>query len=460
MHLPKEFQNRISNQLGENATKLISSLEETAPTSIRVNPYKKFRIPQELRAIPWSKHGYYLPSRPSFILDPAFHAGQYYVQEASSMCLEFILNELPLDAALALDLCGAPGGKSSLIATHLWERNGMLLANEVIKSRANILKENLIKWGLPNIAVSQQDASQIAQSGLQFDLMVVDAPCSGEGMFRKDPAARNEWSENAVQLCASRQKRILADILPALKDEGYLIYSTCTFNEEENENNISWISQQHDLLSLRIPFPADWNITETEQNGLWGYRFYPHQTEGEGFFVAILQKKGNSSPRYRTKNLNSLTGSFESFILEDYTSFIHQNEIYSLPKSLKQSAELILHHLKVQYLGIRSAENAGKDYKPHADLAFSLACHPSLFNTIELSHQDALHFLKRDELKFPDAPLGWLKLNFQQAGLGFVKNLGNRSNSQYPKEWIINKPIPNPLDPPWHQGSTAILPVK
>ena len=452
MQLPKEFQTRISNQLGADADNLIKSLEDPIPTTIRTNPFKNFRVPDSVQPIPWCEHGFYLNQRPSFILDPAFHAGMYYVQEASSMSLDFILKQLHLDGALALDLCGAPGGKSSLIASHLWKNNGLLVANEVIKSRANILKENLIKWGLPNVAVSQLDAAQITKTGLQFDLIAVDAPCSGEGMFRKDHGARTVWSENTVQLCSARQKRILADIVPALKENGYLIYSTCTFNEEENETNMEWLTNQNDFTSLRIPFPPEWNIVETSRNGLWGYRFYPHHIKGEGFFVSVLQKNESSAKPIRLKNpkINTTSGVYDEFVKEGYTNLIHQGEIYSIPKHLTDSASLVLNLLRVQYIGLKTAEQAGKDFKPHSDLAFNLACQTGFFRTIELSHLEALHFLKRDELKFPNEPVGWLKLNYQQCGLGFVKNLGNRSNSQYPKEWIINKSIPSPLDPPWH----------
>ncbi len=450
MEFPSEFEKRIQGQLLKEADLFFNALRSESPVSIRIHPYKNTQA-ENLEPIPWNPFGFYLPDRPSFTLDPAFHAGTYYVQEASSMSLQFVLDQIPLEGALALDLCAAPGGKSSLIATHLYEKEGMLLANEVIRSRAQILKENLIKWGLPNIAVSNLDARNIAASGLQFDLIAVDAPCSGEGMFRKDEAARQEWSEQHVDLCAARQQRILADILPALKPGGYLIYSTCTFSEEENENNLHWLAQELELESLEIPFPPDWQIRLKEKNGVKGYAFYPHLCKGEGFFIALLRKKEETNTR-TPKDLKKPGKEVNSPELNKWLTgapycFEWFDGLYAVPQSLVGHASALF-RLPLQYLGVKAAEPAGHDLKPSSELAFSLIHNREAFSSVELTRRQALHFLRRDELKFPDAEKGWLRMDYQGNGLGFVKNLGNRCNSQYPKEWRIRMALPDELPLP------------
>lgn len=453
MDLPSSFQQRICGQLPKEADLLFGALNEPAPVSIRLNPYKSFPALPELPEIPWNSDGRYLPARPSFTLDPAFHAGMYYAQEGSSMCLEFVLAQLHLDGALALDLCAAPGGKSTLLATHLYEKGGMVLANEVIRSRAQTLKENIIKWGLPNVAVSNLDPKHFEKSGVRFDLMLIDAPCSGEGMFRKDEAARTEWSEENVNLCAARQKRILSDILPSLKEGGYMIYSTCTYSEEENENNLEWLAAEHEISSLSIPFPAEWNITQKEKNGSIGYAFYPHKTSGEGFFIALLQKPGEA-PEKKQKEVRypgkpDKSGPGFSLLNKPYL-FDWYDGKYAVPENIKELAGELFHSFPLIYIGTKVAEQAGRDWKPAAELAFSLLSDPKAFPEIELSRIDALHFLHRDELKFPEQPMGWLKLNYHGHGLGYVKNLGNRSNSQYPKEWRILMALPEELPELWY----------
>ncbi len=442
----------MEGQLGNETGLFLSALETESPVSVRVNPFKDLNIPANLERIPWSDQGYYLNERPSFTLDPAFHSGRYYVQEASSMSLDFVLKQIPLEGALALDLCGAPGGKSSLLATALFEQNGMVLANEVIRARAQTLKENLIKWGLPNVAVSNLDPKHIAKSKLEFDLILVDAPCSGEGMFRKDPDARTEWSPDNVDLCAARQKRILADILPALKEGGYLIYSTCTFSEAENEQNLQWLAEEHELASLAIPFPSEWQITEKRLGNSIGYAFYPNKTKGEGFFVALLKKQGEAkelSDKGLKKPGKKVEAPLDAWLNEDVQLFEWFDGVYAIPERLLTPASRLFHALPLQYLGTRIAEAAGREWKPLPELAFSVIAKPEAFPSVELSLKDALHFLRRDELKFADQAQGWLRMDYQGQGLGYVKNLGNRSNSQYPKEWRILMSLPEEVSL-WH----------
>lgn len=464
MDFPSAFKERIQGQLPQEADLLFTALSEEAPTSIRLNPFKPFSKLPDLEATPWNGQGRYLKERPSFTLDPAFHAGMYYVQEASSMSIEYALKQLDLTNALALDLCGAPGGKSTLLATHLYPKGGMVLANEVIRARAQTLKENCIKWGLPNMAVSNLDPKHFAKSKVLFDLILVDAPCSGEGMFRKDEAARNEWSTEHVSMCAARQKRILSDILPNLKAGGYLLYSTCTFSEEENEENLNWLAQEHELQSLLINFPEEWNIIPKEKNGVIGYAFYPHKTKGEGFFIALLKKSETpdeaqaETPRKKDKKQTSNSlgkktdANCHAWLNEDVKLFEWFDGVYAVPARLEEMASKLFNGFPLQYLGTKVAELAGRDWKPSAELAFSVIANPEAFPSVTLGIEDALHFLRRDELKFPDSPQGWLRLDYMNQGLGFVKNLGNRSNSQYPKEWRILMQIAE-IAPSWHQTS-------
>jgi len=291
---PPNFLNSIAGSPGLDAENF-SKAHQTAesPTSIRLNPFKPSTIKGHEK-VAWCTEGYYLNSRPSFTFDPLFHAGCYYVQEASSMFISHILYYINKedDSIKVLDLCAAPGGKSTLISSALKE-NDLLVANEIIKTRVPVLTDNLTRWGTANTIVSNNDPKDFGKVKGFFDIILVDAPCSGSGMFRKDPNAMNEWSEANVNLCHQRQERILADVYPALKEDGYLIYSTCSYSMEENEDILDWLCNEFDLESIRIPVKDDWGIVESQssQNKAWGYRFYPDKVKGEGLFAACLKKK-------------------------------------------------------------------------------------------------------------------------------------------------------------------------
>lgn len=273
-------------------------------TSIRLNPNKPATLnPQfaTLQKVPWNSNGYYLSERPSFTSDPLFHAGAYYVQEASSMFLEDAIRQTcDLTQNLkVLDLCAAPGGKSTLIQSIISD-NSLLVSNEIIKTRVNILSENITKWGAANVVVTNNDPKDFQKLPGYFDVIVVDAPCSGSGLFRKDPEAIDEWSLNNVTLCSQRQQRILADILSSLKPGGILIYSTCSYSEAEDEDICDWLlsGTQDPLSGLRLQIKSDWHIIETSspQHNAYGYRFYPDKLKGEGFFIAVFQKNGEKPP--------------------------------------------------------------------------------------------------------------------------------------------------------------------
>ncbi len=285
--LPKAFIKRTREILGEEYGLFENALNEKPPVSIRVNNKVQY-IPSAER-VPWCEDGFYLEERPIFTADPFFHCGVYYVQEASSMFLYQVAGQLFPYAERVLDLCAAPGGKSTLLLQAL-PKDALLISNEIVYRRYKILVENTIKWGNPNVIVTNNKPEDFKVLSGYFDVVVVDAPCSGEGMFRKNPDAVNEWSEQNVYLCARRQKEILVDAWNTLKTDGILVYSTCTYNREENEKNVRWVCNELNGELLEVDLKGNNQITQTG----YGYRFYPHKTRGEGFFIAVLKKKGEN----------------------------------------------------------------------------------------------------------------------------------------------------------------------
>ena len=303
MQLPKEFEEYTRSLMGEELySKLISGLAATPPVSIRLNPFKVAKDAYledeeqlnglQLTPVPWAKDGYLLSERPSFTLDPLFHAGAYYVQEASSMFLDFIIRQLIKEPVTMLDLCAAPGGKTTCAMAALPE-GSILYSNEPIRTRANILAENVMKFGHPDIIVTNNYAKDYAKAKKTFDVILTDVPCSGEGMFRKDPNAINEWSTSNVDSCWKIQRSIVEDIWQCLKPGGILIYSTCTFNAHEDEENVQWIIDNLGADPIALEgVKEEWNITGALKGNLPVYRFIPGKTKGEGLFMAVMRKKG------------------------------------------------------------------------------------------------------------------------------------------------------------------------
>ena len=420
---PAEFINDLRETLGpERAGRIVAALAGEPAVSVRVNPFKMSL--QALRdhfgplagdPVPWApEEGLYLQERPVFTLDPLFHAGAYYVQEASSMYVGALFDRAAALAGVSentgwasglrvLDLCAAPGGKTTQLLSHL-DGSSVLVANEVVPARATVLAENVARWGCSNVAVTQSDPSAFTALRGFFDIVLTDVPCSGEGMFRKDERAVAEWSPDTVKLCAARQRRILADVWPALAPGGCLIYSTCTFNRLEDEDNVDWICRElgADCLEMR--------------------HFYPGEDRGEGFFAALLRKSG-AGPRPRPQHEYQLV------------------EVHSMAmlKQMSQPLAVVLpqleKHLRVIASGTAAATRKGRDLVPAADFALAAERMPIeglSYGTVEISREDALHFLSRDPLVLPDAPRGYQLLTHKTLGLGFVKNLGTRTNSLLP----------------------------
>ncbi|MEO8583344.1 MAG: RsmB/NOP family class I SAM-dependent RNA methyltransferase, partial [Flavitalea sp.] len=355
-------------------------------TSVRFNP-SKFSgdvnaVFEGAIKIPWSSFGYYLPERPSFTLDPLLHAGAYYVQEASGMFLEYCIKQCAdiSGSIKVLDLCAAPGGKSTVIQS-LISNESLLVSNEVIKPRVNILSENMIKWGGENTVVTNNDPRDFSRLRHFFDVIVVDAPCSGSGLFRKDPWAIDEWSEELVNTCSLRQQRILGDVLPALKPSGILIYSTCSYSEKEDEDICDWLTDEGKLSSVPIAVPSGWNITPSysRKNGVKGFRFYPNKIMGEGFFIACFKKeKEEEAERMNYKQKLTRLSAKEEVIIHPLLKkpgkfrFYHLDAgAFAFPETLEHELIAITASLYVKRAGVLCGKPAHESFIPDHELARS-----------------------------------------------------------------------------------------
>jgi 16S rRNA C967 or C1407 C5-methylase (RsmB/RsmF family)/NOL1/NOP2/fmu family ribosome biogenesis protein len=459
MSWPDHFIQQMKEQLGEDQKVFFQSLDMPAPISIHLNPQKPFAHPPALEPVPWNSNGYYLPERPVFTLDPLFHAGTYYVQEASSMFLaEAVRQCMDLSKDLnVLDLAAAPGGKTTVLASIL-SSNSLLVANEVINSRYQTLKYNVTKWGYPNVWTSNNDAQGLKKLGPFFDLIVVDAPCSGEGLFRREPEAAQEWSPEHVRHCSARQKKILADTLDLLRPGGHLIYSTCTFNQSENDDNARWLLSEFDLKPVALNIPKEWQIRQTA----FGNQFYPHLVQGEGFYLACFQKKGDPGGRRKNnqrrgplqKSTQKERAAFEQWIQadKDFVSFLHPKtgEIHLIPASLESRAQFLAAHIKKIHIGTVLGSLKRNQLVPSP--AWSLSTWKAKdISSVELTEQEALQFLKKDHLAPEKIPGGWQLVTFRGHGIGWVKGLGNRVNNYHPNAWRIRMDIPGEALSFWHQ---------
>ena len=443
MILPEAFIKRTQELLGSEFEALKKVLDSTPPTSIRVNNKMEYQPSED--KVAWCDSGYYLHERPLFTADPLFHAGVYYVQEASSMFLQQAVKQHFPEARTVLDLCAAPGGKSTLLSQALPE-SSILVSNEIIRSRAYILVENLIKWGNPNTVVTNNEPKDFASLPGFFDAIVVDAPCSGEGMFRKDPGAIQEWSEYNVKLCAERQSEILTSVWNALKNDGILVYSTCTYNREENEENVRWICNELGAELLTINLEGNTDITESD----FGYRFYQHKTKGEGFFLAVLQKKsfvsGTIKKKKDDKKCTKLKtkNDIKTFILSEPASWtiIPENNLVKAYDNKRLDDFLIINkQLKCMHSGLLLGEMKGSDFIPAACIALSKKLDKSSVEIVDVDYETAILFLRKEAIFLPDSSRGYLLISYKGQALGWVKNMGNRCNNLYPQEWRIRMKI-------------------
>ncbi|TAH27956.1 MAG: rRNA methyltransferase [Cytophagales bacterium] len=451
--LPHDFIQNADFALPKKEHQLfLDALTTKPPVSIRLNPFKSIQKFDNLLQVDWETQGKYLPERISFTTDVDFWSGTYYVQEASSMFVGETLRQiLPIEKDLKiLDLCAAPGGKSTHILSLLSD-NSFLMSNEINRQRCQVLSENMARLGKANYVITNQSPENIGKWKGIFDAIVVDAPCSGEGMFRKDNNAKEEWSLENVIMCAERQQDILENIAPSLKEGGFLIYSTCTFNTLENEKNILDLLEQG-FESIRLVVDSSWNIIEKEtkidEKTLYSYRFYPHLLKGEGFFITCLQKKykENSQRKPNLKNPNLLPiplkkQDFLSGWLEDISKFkiyiTQKNDIFALPLAQADNMHLWGETLGAWQAGIPIGTRKHEDIEPSPALAFSLDLNKNI-PKIELDLENALCFLRKNDINLPiPSKKGWYLATHNGFGLGWLKALPNRWNNYYPAQWKI-----------------------
>lgn len=454
MELPLAFIERMQQLLGEDYPSFAHALTHAEqPVSIRINTTKGAQAPINAQLVPWSgRTGYYLPQRPTFTFDPLFHAGAYYVQEAASMFLGSVIEQHITTPVRYLDLCAAPGGKSTLALSQL-PAGSLVVSNEIVRQRAQILAENITKWGNPYSVVTNNTPADWGTWRNYFDVIATDVPCSGEGMFRKDDTAIAEWSPANVAHCASRQEGILADIWNALRPGGILIYSTCTFNIEENEAMVQHLIREYEAEPIEVKIDSSWGITGALAGEAPVYRFMPHRTQGEGLFMAVLRKRGDAdatcgvAPNLRDKkkkqnNKNKslpIPREVKEWLTSPHYAFVaDETTITAYPQEYADDMQAMQRDFNVLHAGIPMATLKGRDLIPTHALALSTAFNHNAFARCEVSQLTALNYLRREAVTLPiDAPRGYVTLTYQGYTLGWVKNLGNRANNLYPQEWRI-----------------------
>lgn len=449
MTWPKKFEENILQLLPEDAGYFFNALQQAPISAVHLNQFKTSTAFLTESPVPWNLMGRLLKQRPSFTLDPLFHAGAYYVQEASSQFLAHVLSQVRFkqNHPVVLDLCAAPGGKTMHLIDAL-NGSGTLIANEIIKSRVRILEENLLRKGAANVLVANNDPADYGKLKEFFDVIVIDAPCSGEGLFRRDPQAANEWSESAVELCVGRQQRILADALPALKPGGILIYATCTFNVHENEENVNWLIKEMGLEPHPISVNPEWNIKQ-DQNFM--FRFLPHLVPGEGLFMAVLHKPSLNETFGSTRNLKKSKLPFippkkTGFLLpwlktpEQFEFLTFGNTIYALPLQCVPVLEDALFHLNIVKSGIKmGSTDKHAALLPEHELGLSNYMNDAV-GFWDVDKETAVQYLKKASISVDGAAgMGWNLLCYQGLGLGFAKVMPGRMNNYLPSELRIIK---------------------
>lgn len=456
MQLPPSLINSLQGTPGFDEAAFVHAHQQPAPTSVRLHPLKGAALFSEAAVIPWHPQGRYLSERPLFTADPLFHAGAYYVQEASSMVLRHFWSQLfeGRNGLRVLDLCAAPGGKSTLLASEL-DKRSLLICNDAIRSRAGILDENITRWGYTNTWVTSNDPRDFGRLPGYFDAVLIDAPCSGSGLFRKDERALNEWSPEAVQLCAARQQRILSDAWPCLKEGGVLLYATCSYSPQEDEAILNWLRATHEVDGITVKMPEAWGIIPINAGGLTGYRCFPDKVKGEGFFIAALRKTASEQtfyyPRYRAAKQKRS---------EEAVRELLRPAAYTVLEDARRAAQAIFaehepdYHLlnEVVYLrraGVRLGQAAQKDWIPEHDVSLSIDRNTAVPQW-QLSREEAIQFLRKEEMA-PPAGLtkGWYVASYEGRGLGWAKILSARVNNYLPKGWRIRMELPDAGENGW-----------
>ncbi|HLP52224.1 MAG TPA: hypothetical protein VK154_15145 [Chitinophagales bacterium] len=438
---PEAFLQRMQNKLGSEFDAFVESLDEPSPTSVRLNPFKPIGKFDADDKVSWCQNGRYLAERPSFTFDPLFHAGTYYVQEASSMFIEQAWQQInPGNQPVrVLDMCAAPGGKSTHLLSMMSEES-LLLSNEIIPNRNKILQQNIVKWGTANCIVTQNKPEDFTALEGFFDIILIDAPCSGEGLFRKDKDAIAEWSERNVELCAIRQKDILEHAVSCLKPGGYLIYSTCTFEDVENDRQNSEAGSRKSEVIQNTELIQNAGIVKT----VHGYQFYPHKVKGEGFYLSLVQKAGEN--RIATPELVSAKADsqyaaiFQQYLQQPdkFTAHVKNDMLFAIPVGMYQDFLFIEKHFYIRHAGLFMGTLKGKDFLPSHDLALSIHLKKDL-PAIDINYDDAISYLRCETPKIKPDYTGWGLVTYQQYPLGWIKAMPGRYNNYFPKELRILK---------------------
>lgn len=455
MNLPQDFVEQMQRLLGSDCEAFLQALTcDEQPVSIRVNKSKDVLMPENASYVPWSAGlGCYLSQRPTFTFDPLFHSGAYYVQEASSMFLAEVLKQYVTEPVRYLDLCAAPGGKSTLALSQL-PQGSLVVSNEVVRQRAQILAENIMKWGNPYAVVTNNMPADWGRWHNYFDVIATDVPCSGEGMFRKDEQAVSEWSLANVAHCAARQKDILDDVWSALRPGGLLIYSTCTYNIDENECMVQYLVDTYGAEPLSVDIDNEWGISGALQGNNPVYRFMPHNTRGEGLFMAVLRKadvpgeRCNAIPKQRDKKKKgasqakkvAIPNELKGWVLhnQEFQLVAGESEVVAYPAEYAEDMEAMQRDMNVLHAALPIATLKGRDFIPTHALALSTCIDREKFHVAEVSQETAIAYLRRETVVLPtDVPQGYVLLAYRGGVLGWVKNLGSRANNLYPQEWRI-----------------------
>ena len=441
----------MRKQLGaEEAERLFVALDSVSPVAVRLNPAKcgEEGVWSDGEVIAWSKNGRKLKERPSFTLDTAFHAGAYYVQEAASQFIDHIISHEKLQGKRVLDMCSAPGGKTTIYSTAVGEE-GLVVANEYVRSRANILADNVRKWGMGNVLVTNNAPEHIAQFEGWFDLVAVDAPCSGEGMFRKEEVAREDWSEEAVKMCAARQLSIVRDAWQSLKCGGLFIYSTCTFNEDEDEGLLrAFIEEVGEVFepSQRVEIEESWGVVRGEVGPFQTFRFFPHKTDSEGLFVAVARKAEPTTqrtPKARKRVMQEVDKNSKKELMrylqqsENYTFAMVADTIYAYRAEQFKAVQALSEGLTAICSGVAMGQIFKGKLKPDWALSQYVGFERKAVAVEEVDEARALDYLRKRDIAVGDMAEGINLITHKGRALGFAKRVGARCNNLYPNSLKI-----------------------
>ena len=437
MKLPEEFIEQLRGLMPDEWEALADAISSSEPSvAVRVNDARGVGVPDDPRRVPWCDQGFYLDDRPAFTFDPDWHAGRYYVQDASSMFITHVIRHFVNGPVRYLDLCAAPGGKTTA-AMQALPQESLVVANEIVPPRARVLADNVIRWGNPRCVVTSNAPANLGKFEAFFDVIATDVPCSGEGMMRKDDEAVAQWSPALVEQCAQRQREILTDVWPALRPGGLLIYSTCTYNRQENEEIADFIVRELGATSLEVPVEPSWNIHPAIGSDCHCYRFMPHRVDGEGLFMAVFRKEGNGprqDVRIKEKTSKKADETAKNWLSRPDEYVIEQQGDLSIavPQDIRREVAALRASLNVLHAGVEIATVMGRKTVPHHALALSTARAHDTFPVCEVDYPTALRYLRGESITI-DAPRGYILIAHRGAILGFANNLGNRANNIYPK---------------------------